>query len=128
MMSLLIRLHFGYSLGLNTAIGPENIKVFSMRIFRALDHQFEIIAGSKVLFYRFERQTEIENLFCYKSYNKILGSTTVDNKSLILLEFGIIFVVFDSNCFRKLFHLLIISDFLLFFCLKVPINVFGVNS
>ena len=127
MVCLLIWFHFGYSFWLNAAVGPENVKVFGDRIFCALDHQFEIISGIKRFFNRLVRQAEIKDLLCHEPYNKILGSTTVNDKSLVLLEFGIILVIFDSNRLRKLFHLLIIFGFLLFFCLKVPVNVFWIN-
>ena len=128
MVCLLIRFHFGYSFWLDAAVGPENVKVFMRGFFRTLDHQFEVVSGIKMFFYGLERQAVIEDLLCHESHNKILGSTTVDNKSLVLLEFGIILVIFYSNRLRKLFHLLVIFSLLLFFCLKVPVNVFWINS
>ena len=125
---LLIRFHFGYSFRLDAAVGPENVKVFGNGVFCTLDHQLEVVSGGKWFFYRLERQAVIEDLLCHEPYNKILGSTTVDNKSLVLLEFGIIFVIFYSNRLGELFHLLVIFILLLFFRLKVPVNVFWIDS
>ena len=134
MINLLIRFHFGDSLWLNAVVSPEYIPILG--VFRGV--LTYVVLGQHApatvvvdFFCAFEREAEVEKLFCNESYHEILRRTNIEHQFIVIIKLRVVKIILHPYSFRKNFLFFINQLFLNFFLLLLSfisghIDGFGV--